>query len=220
MEHQNKEMDVESFQKSGRRRGSCLNVFLVMSIIFLLVAVTALAAGGVMVVMELRSKLESPRPSFEFKESRLTEDTPDPAYKMQNFAYLEAISSDLQTSTMQWTPVSYGAGKSLGSNFLFDAVQQTLKAKRVGTYFIYIDLNLTCTYNCNAGLLSVHVGDKLNCEVELPAMADTTPVSKKCWTVSRMEGQTLATQMTVPKDGLKNWKLELIGSRFGMFLVD
>ncbi|XP_070780641.1 uncharacterized protein [Enoplosus armatus] len=220
MGHQNKEVDVESLQKSGRRRGSCLDIFLVMSIVFLFVAVTAVAAGGVMVVMELRSKLESSPPSFEFQTSKRTGDTSNPAYKMQNFAYLEASSSELKTSTMHWSPVHYAAGESVGSNFLFDSEQSLLKPKLGGTYFIYIDLNLTCTYNCSPGLLSVRVGDKLTCEVELQEVADSTPVSRKCWTVSWIDGQSLLTQMTVPKAGLQNWKLELSSSRFGMFLVD
>lgn len=121
---------------------------------------------------------------------------------------------------MPWTQVSYSAGKSVGSNFVFNEEQHSLTPVKAGTYFIYIELNLTCTYTCNKGLLSVRVGDKLTCEVELPDMADTTPVSKKCWMVSQLDGQRLLTQMTVPKEGLENWRLELSGSRLGMFLVD
>lgn len=75
-------MDVESLQKSSRRRGSCLDVFLVISIIFLFVAVAAVAVGGAMFVMEVRPKLESTRRSFRFEASKLTEDTPDSAYKV------------------------------------------------------------------------------------------------------------------------------------------
>lgn len=215
-------MDIESLQKSGRRRGSCLDVFLVMSIIFLFVAVTAVAAGGVMVVMELRSKLDSTRPSPEFQTAKQTGDTPDPAYKMENFAYLEAFSSDLKTSTMHWASVAYGEGTSVGSNYLFDENQHSLTPKRKGTYFMYIELSLTCTFDCTGGLLNVRVandqGDKLTCEVELPA--HSRRVSRKCWTVSQLDGdQKLVTQMTVPKEGLQNWKLELHASGFGMFHV-
>ncbi len=122
------------------------------------------------------------------------------------------------TSTMQWAPVSYGAGNSVGSNFMFDPDQNSLQPLRVGTYFIYIDLNLTCTYNCSPGILTVRLDNKLTCEVDLPA--DSTPVSKKCWTVSQIDGQKLLAQMIVPKEGLREWKLELTGSGFGMFLVD
>lgn len=213
-------MDVESLQKSDRRRGSCLDVFLVMSVIFLFVAVAAVAVGGFMAVIELRSKLEPARPSFGSEASKQSGDAPDTAYKMQNFAYLEATSSELKTSTMQWAPVSYGTGTSVGSNFLFDAQQNSLKPEKEGTYFMFIDLNLICTFNCTAGRLTVRVDDKLTCEVELPAVADTIPMSRKCWAVSRIDGQKLLTQMTVPKEGLQDWKLDLSSSRFGMFLVD
>lgn len=214
-------MDAESLHKSDRRRrGSCLDAFLVVSVIFLFVAVTALAAGGVMVVLRLRSELESARPSVDIKMSRLTGDTPAPAYKMENFVHLEATSSELKNSTMPWAGVKYAAGGSVGSNFLFDEEQYTLKARQAGNYFMYIDLNFTCTYTCKAGLLRVHVGDKLTCDVELPEMADETPVSRKCWTVRKLEEDKLVTQMTVPENGLPYWKLELRGSRLGMFLVD
>uniref|UniRef100_A0A8P4KN16 Uncharacterized protein n=1 Tax=Dicentrarchus labrax TaxID=13489 RepID=A0A8P4KN16_DICLA len=172
MGQQNTEIDIESLQKSGRRRGGCLDVFLVLSIIFLFVAVAAVAVGGLMVVKELRSKLETARPSIN----------------------VEALN-----------------------NFIFDPEQSSLKPKRVGTYFIYIDFNLTCTHICPAGLLTVSVGDKLTCEVQLPAVANSTPVSKKCWTVSQISDSVrLVTQMTVPNNGLGAWKLELSGSGFGM----
>ncbi|XP_056264276.1 uncharacterized protein LOC130189488 [Pseudoliparis swirei] len=218
MGHHNKQMDVESLRRSGRRRGRCLDACLVLSVMVLFVAVTAGAAGGVMVVMELRSKLE--RPSFVMEASKLSGDVPEHTYKMQNFVYLEAASSELRTSTMRWAPVLFAAHSSVGSNYVFDAEQHSLKAERAGTYFMYIDLNLTCTYRCSAGLLSVRVSDQLTCEVQLPEVTDSTPVSRKCWTVSRLEGHKLLTQMTVPKEGLENWRLELSGSGFGMFLVD
>lgn len=137
-----------------------------------------------------------------------------------NELYLSPPIGKLQNSTMELSQIEYGAGLSVGSNFQFEEGTHSLKAKQVGYYFIYINLNLTCTYQCSAGLLSVRLGDKLTCEVELPALADTTPVSRKCWTVSRLDGQKLFTQMTVPKEGLQNWRLELNTSGLGMFLVD
>lgn len=76
-------MDEESLQKSERRRGSCLDVFLVTSIIFLLVTVTAGAAGGVVVVMRLQSKLQPQSPSFQLDTSNTrSRDTPDLGYKV------------------------------------------------------------------------------------------------------------------------------------------
>ncbi|XP_070684421.1 uncharacterized protein [Pempheris klunzingeri] len=190
-----------------------------MSIAFLFVSVTAVAASGFIAVMQLWSKLEHSPPSFAPQTSENTGDSAPPVYKMGNFAYLEATSSELKNYTMHWAPVTHGAGNSVGSNFLFNADQNLLKPKTVGTYFIYVELNLTCTFECSAGLLSVQVGDKLTCEVKLPAVANSMPESRKCWTVSQIDGQGLLTQMTVPKTGLENWKLELSGSGLGMFLV-
>lgn len=136
---------------------------------------------------------------------------------------LSPSAGELNNSTMQWAPVNFDAQTSVGSNFLFDAAQHSLMAKKTGIYFIYIDLNLTCTYKCNGGLLSVSVGDKLTCKVELPEKADSTPVTRKCWTVSELKGnvteQRLLSQMTVPEKALKYWRLEQSGSGFGMFLV-
>ncbi|XP_069023619.1 uncharacterized protein [Embiotoca jacksoni] len=209
-------MDVESLQERGRRRGSCLDIFLVVSIVVLFVAVTALATGEAMVVMELWSKGDSS--SLSARRSNLTPGPSFPAYKMQNFAYLEAISSKLGNSTMKWASVHYGDGTSVGSNFIFNSEQDSLTPEQVGNYFMYLDLKLTCTFKCSAGLLRVQVNDKLTCEVEL--RPNSTSASKKCWTVSWLDQPKLITQMTVPKEGLQNWKLELLGSGFGIFLVD
>ncbi|XP_040002475.1 uncharacterized protein LOC120800437 [Xiphias gladius] len=219
MEHQKTDMDVESLRRSGRR-GSCLDACLVMSVAFLFAAVTAVAAGGAMVAMDLQSKVKPPLQPLEYEKSQLAGPTVYPRYKMQNFAYLKANSSELKNSTMHWAPVYYGAGMSVGSNFLFNPEQQSLKPERSGMYFMYIDLNFTCTYTCEAGLLSVSVGSKLTCEVELPVSNSSTPVSKKCWAVTQMDGEKLFTQMTVPEKGLQHWKLTLETSGFGMFLVD
>ncbi|XP_040892661.1 uncharacterized protein LOC121180994 [Toxotes jaculatrix] len=220
MGSQNTEMDVESLQKTDRRRGSCLDAFFVMSIVFLFVAVTAVAAGGMIAVMDLQSKLKSSPQNFMSVTGVSSLTGPDPMYKMHKFAYLEAKSNELKNSTMQWTQVQYGEGVSLGKNYVFDPEQHSLKPEQAGAYFMYVDLNLTCTYRCEAGLLSVHVGNKLTCEVQLPAVSDSTPVTRKCWTVSKLDGEKLFTQMTVPEDGLQYWKLELNGSGLGMFLVD
>lgn len=82
---------------------------------------------------------------------------------------------------------------------------------------MYVELNFTCTSTCNAGVLTVKVGDELTCKVELPA--GILSVSRKCWTVAQLKNQGLLTQMTVQK-GLEYWKLELQSSGFGIFLID
>lgn len=211
MGHQSK--DVESLQESGRRRGSCLDIFLIVSVVFLFVTLAAVTAGGLMVVMELQSQLKTPKQPLH-----LWEQAPSPANKVQKYAYLEATSSELKNSTMSWAKVNHGSWESVGSNFDFDQKQHSLKPKQEGTYFMYIDLNISCVYKCNAGLLRIHVGDKLTCEVELPV--NSTSVSRKCWTVSWLSDEKLYAQMTVSEGGLKDWKLDLPGSGFGVFLVD
>lgn len=120
---------------------------------------------------------------------------------------------------MHWALIEHGQGTSVGSNFAFNEDQSTLMPKRVGTYFMYINMNLTCTHKCSAGVLKVKVDNKLTCEIELPDVADTRTVTRQCWTVKKFNSESLLAQMTVPKEGLGNWKLEL-SSGWGMFLVD
>ncbi len=127
-------------------------------------------------------------------------------------------AGQLKTSSMQFYSFKYGEGTTVGSNFLFNPNQNSVKPKQVGTYFMYFNLNLKCTNDCSAGFLSVRVGDKLTCEVQLQKARGSTPVSKRCWTVSKLEEEGLVTQMTVSPE-LQGWKLEL-NSGFGMFLVD
>lgn len=54
-------MDPESLQKVGRRRG-CLDAFLVVSVIFLFLSVAAIVAGGVMVMKNLQDN--TPKSAF------------------------------------------------------------------------------------------------------------------------------------------------------------
>ncbi|XP_051802266.1 uncharacterized protein LOC127533406 isoform X2 [Acanthochromis polyacanthus] len=229
--------DVESLQESGRRRGSCLDIFLVVSVVFLFVTLTALTVVGLMVVMELRSELKTLRVSNprEFETPSLPPSKLQ-ADKMQNYAYLEATPGELRNSTMSWLEFEQGNWKSVGNNVDFDKKQHSLKLKQKGTYFMFIDLNVTCKAICNAGLLRVHVGDKLTCELELPATLEKpqnvtsvsrktsesrkTSVSSKCWTVSWLSDEKLLAQMTVSEGQLNDWFLEGTGSGFGVFLVN
>ncbi|CAJ1053189.1 uncharacterized protein LOC117815251 [Xyrichtys novacula] len=214
-------MDTESLQSSDRRRGRCLDIFLVVSNIFLFVALIAVAAGGVMCVIELRSKIETSRPPVLGNPSKSKGDPLYQTYKMNNFAYLETRSDSLRTGPMFFKSVPYGEGTSVGSNFVFDG-ERSLLASKQGTYFIYIELNIICSHICSAGVLSVSVGDKLTCKVELPERLTEgpTPVSKRCWTVTQLSNDKLSTRMTVSDTGLKNWTMEPKGSGLGMFLVD
>ncbi|KAM9315325.1 uncharacterized protein KZ484_024989 [Pholidichthys leucotaenia] len=208
MGHQIKDVDIESLQERVRRRGSCLDVFLVASVGFLFLAVAGLA--GVMFVVKL------PPTSGP---DRLTGVTHSLRYKMENFAYLEFTKSELDNYTMHLAPVDYGNGTSVGSTFSFFQKQHSLKPQRQGTFFMYADLHFTCSSVCStSSIVTVSVGDnKLNCEVELPA--NSTSVSKKCWTVAQLEDKRMCTQMTVANAKENKWTLEVKKSGIGMFLI-
>lgn len=53
--------DTESLQTRGRRRGSCLDAFLVAAIVILFVALTAMAVVVATVVMKTPSQMSSSR---------------------------------------------------------------------------------------------------------------------------------------------------------------
>lgn len=214
-------MDAESLQKSERRRGRCLDVFLVVSVVSLFAIVTALAVGGVICVMELRSKLDVvPQPAQSKPTFEASSQTGESSYKMQNFVYLQAKSSEVKNRTMLLRLIHHGEGTSMGNQYTFNEEQSSLMPKKEGTYFMYIQLNFTCTSICKKGVLTVTFGDKLTCEVKLPHKEDSTVETKKCWTVSQVEGQRLNSQMTIKEGKLENWSLDLNTSGVGMFLVD
>lgn len=122
---------------------------------------------------------------------------------------------------MLFTERFRGESRSVGKDFGFNEHQSALTPRREGNYFMYVNVNLTCVHQCAAGLLRLDVGGKMNCELQLPAKADTEPVSKQCWTVQRLGTEGLQTDMTVFSEGqLDNWRLELETSGWGMFLVD
>lgn len=73
MGHPNVDVDVESLQKSDRRRWSCMDVFVIMSIIFLFVAMAVIAFVIVNVVMK----------PCELKKGTVTEDLPSLSYKVE-----------------------------------------------------------------------------------------------------------------------------------------
>ncbi|CAL8330742.1 unnamed protein product [Lota lota] len=200
-------MDVESLRKSGSSRLRCLDVFLVVSIVFLFVAVGFVTVG--LVVFYMCDKTASSRQPH----------TSD-AYKMQNFAYLRADTNELKNGTMKWTIIRHGEGTSVGSLFVFHERHHSIKTTQDGHYFIYIDLKLTCSFNCNAGQFTVSIGDRLTCTFELPQWAETTPVYRKCWQVTRMDkDERLITQMSAPKQ-LDKWTIDVAASGLGIYLVD
>lgn len=83
------EIDEESLQKTGRRCRSCLDVFLVTSIVFLFLAVAAVAAVVGMIVME------SQRRPPEFLKQESTTDAPN--FKVRIGSHLEKINKYIHT---------------------------------------------------------------------------------------------------------------------------
>ncbi|XP_017159750.1 uncharacterized protein LOC108166216 [Poecilia reticulata] len=219
MEQSSNQADVESLQKSVGRRRSLVDFFLGMSVVVLFVAVTALAVGGMLVVKELRSELRDPG-SIHARLVDSGSPSPSPAYKMHNFAYLEANESKLDNTTMSWRAVRYGERTEIGSNFQYDTLKRSLTPLKKGTYFMYIQVTINCTHKCEAGVLKLEVTGKLTCNVELTDDVEKTPVSKKCWTVTQLDNEDLITQMTVPKKIKENWSLDVNRSGLGVFLVD
>lgn len=73
MGHPNVDVDVESLQKSGRRRWSCMDVFVIVSIIFLFAAIAVIAFVIVNIVM---------KPS-DLKEVTVAGDPPSLSYKVE-----------------------------------------------------------------------------------------------------------------------------------------
>lgn len=128
-------------------------------------------------------------------------------------------SAEVENKTIPLGLVNIAKGTSVGSNFVFNQDHHSLTPRQAGAYFLYIEVNLTCTHKCSDGLLRLQVDDKLHCDVYLKG--DKRSVSHKCWTVVDLDGRGLVTQMRVelPKPEPTDWKLEKKGSGLGMFFI-
>ncbi|XP_055081285.1 uncharacterized protein LOC129456657 [Periophthalmus magnuspinnatus] len=210
--------DIESLQKGDARRGRGLDFCLVLSVIVLFTGLVALAVAGVLVIHDLQSQLQHKRvqsvPPVP-EAAHVVVDAPGKSLKMQS-VYLGATSYELNNKTMTLDPQSE---RPLGSNFEFNPVRHTLSVKH-GTYFLYMEVNVTCLSRCQSGVFTIRVSDKLSCEMKLPNSTDSQPIQRKCWTVTSLSKKTeLLAQMTLPHGPLPHWRLELRGSGFGLFLV-
>lgn len=134
-------------------------------------------------------------------------------------------AGDVKNGTMQWEPIEYRNTTTLGSRYSYYSKHGTLRTEKGGTYFMYTQLNLTCTWKCGSGSLRVTFEDNqrnehLSCTLHLPNTT-SIPVVEKCWTViHHLEPESrLIAKMhaTAPPRG---WSLDLNHSGFGMFLVD
>lgn len=134
-------------------------------------------------------------------------------------------AGELKNGTMLWAPIKYRNSTTVGSEYSYDSKSAVLTIKQEGTYFLYTQLNLTCTGLCSSGSLSVTFeGDQrtelLSCSLHLPKVP-SHPIVEKCWTVVHrlLTGSKVIAKMhgRVSPSG---WQLDLNHSGFGVFLVD
>ncbi|CAL9700568.1 unnamed protein product [Knipowitschia caucasica] len=219
-----KDMDVESQQRAPR--GRCLDCCLLVSVLVLFAGVAGVAGVGFLMIHDLQRMMNLRPPPDHPLQPQLPQaamnrgDAPERFFKMQNFAYLEATSSELKNHTMPLDVVSFLDAESVGSNFEWNPVDHSLRAKQGGSYFLYVELNVTCGWTCAAGVFRVQVGNSLSCTVDLPHSSSSEPVLRRCWTVSALATDSkLLLKMSLPHGPLPSWRLELRGSGVGMFLV-
>lgn len=90
-------VDVESLEKRDARRGRCLDRCLVLSVIVLFAAVTALAVAGILVFQELRLHPKS-------EMSKVTSDARENTFKVNTY-YNRLTLYHFPVSTVQCTIV-------------------------------------------------------------------------------------------------------------------
>lgn len=127
---------------------------------------------------------------------------------------------------MAWESIPYGKGHTVGSLYSYDTNQKVLNVKKSGSYFLYVQLSLSCKANCTPGQFTVSFYNLLNrkeltCTVSLPDAIGDEPVSRTCWHVVTFpeNGNRLMAKSEF-KHKLDNWTLQMNDSGFGMFLVD
>ncbi|KAK2909520.1 hypothetical protein Q8A67_005357 [Cirrhinus molitorella] len=216
--------DVESQSPAARSRSRYLDTFLTVSVIALFFMFMVALAGALYFAKHIEDKISEQTPSKDSLIAQLPET--GSAYKMQNFAHLRATESELKSGVMAWETFAYGKGRSIGSLYSFDKKQNVLDVKESGSYFLYVQLNFSCTGRCPSGQFTVtfynqHNIKELTCSVSLPEWSEETPQSQTCWrVVTFLENQNRLFAKSTINVTLDNWKLELNDSGFGMFLVD
>ncbi|TRY86112.1 hypothetical protein DNTS_030194 [Danionella cerebrum] len=220
--------DVES-QRSSGGRSRRLDAFLLGSVITLFLMLGLEFAGALLAAKHFEDKINA-RKSEKTPESasfgKLT-DSASPAFRMHTFAHLEATKDELKSGVMKWEPIKYGEGQSVGSLYIFNHKQGSLRVKEAGSYFIYIQLSVRCLYRCSSGEFSVSLYsdniEKLTCALSLPAQPEngTAPFSHTCWQVVTFpeKGSKLLVKAEVKGDP-EHWRLQMQSSGFGMFQVD
>ncbi|XP_066510755.1 uncharacterized protein [Hoplias malabaricus] len=204
--------DLESGE-NGAARSGCrrMDACLISAVLVLFALFIAALAGALFFALKLQSQMNSLR-------------EPDGEYKAGSSAYLRATNSEVKSGVMEWESIQYGKGSTVGSKFSYHSDHHSLKVNKAGSYFLYVQLNLTCNHQCESGSLDIIFEDNtknqlLQCTVDLPK--NNQPVAHKCWDVipHLVKGSRLLARISSQTD-LKNWVLGLNSSGFGMFLVD
>ncbi|KAG7491268.1 hypothetical protein MATL_G00001290 [Megalops atlanticus] len=221
--------DPESLQPKQRCR--CLDACLVASVASLFLLLLGTATAAALYINQIRTGLSeapTPTPVGEPKEPQFAAIR---AFEKQmlSAAYLGAIRSQLSNGTMKWAPKAYGTGKTVGSAYTFRNYENALEVQRTGSYFLYTNLQLTCTAGCSGGVVTVRFlateeaeagqqKEALRCRVEL-AQGSLAPHSRQCFGVVQLKSADKLSAHMELEGELRHWKLEL-DSGFGIFLVD
>ncbi|XP_067259420.1 uncharacterized protein [Chanodichthys erythropterus] len=222
--------DVESQSPASRSRSRCLDTFLTVSVIALFIMFAIALAGALWFAKHIENEInERKSQQLDGSTDSLVAHLPvsGNVYKMQNFAYLRATESELKSQyVMAWESIPYGKGHTVGSLYTYDENQKVLNVKESGSYFLYVQLSLSCKADCQSGQFTVSFQNQkemkeLTCTVSLPERNGDEPVSRTCWRVVTFpeNGNRLLakSEFQGKKD---NWALEMNDSGFGMFLVD
>ncbi|XP_007236345.3 uncharacterized protein LOC103025841 [Astyanax mexicanus] len=212
--------DLESLEsRNGRSRH--MDMCLVGSVVVLFVLV--ISGFAVLFAWNLKPGAEI---VHEFPQAlRGEQDDMSLRYKGQNFAYLRASidkTGKMSKGVMDWEPITYGNGKTLGSGYEYDANQRVLTVKQAGAYFLYVQFNVSCNHKCKNETLTITFTfdnvEQLTCTLELP---DYETVAKKCWTViPHMDKNSKLMARIHSDEELRSRVLEVNSSGFGMFRVD
>ncbi|XP_072513259.1 uncharacterized protein [Salminus brasiliensis] len=215
--------DVESLE-SRVARSRRMDMCLVGSVVVLFALVLSGFAAAALFAWNLNAGAESVHRSPQAIVSQQGSD--DSPYKAKSFAYLRASVSSagvMSKGVMAWEPIPYGEGQTMGSGYSYNPTQRMLTVKHEGSYFLYVQLNLSCIFQCSNEVLTITFEDhnrveQLSCTMEL--LGNQTAV-KKCWTViPHLEKNSRLLAKIHSNKELKNRRLEVNSSGFGMFLVD
>lgn len=137
-----------------------------------------------------------------------------------NFFPADAVKN----GSMEWESIAYGKSDTVGSRYSYNSNHHALTMKQEGTYFLYTQLQLSCTGICGNGSLSItfegeQTRELLSCSVQMKSHKTSV---NKCWTVVPhipAKSRLMARMHTSFPPGT-SLSLDPDHSGFGVFLVD